>query len=139
MDRFTVSLEKHLKEKLDAYAQKNGVDRSEAVGSILERFFEDDVESSVDVRQEMAELKARLDQVESGQAGASSESSQLEKMSVRLDLVQHFLIDQHKYLAQVFNQSSESGELKVPEASPPIPLWIDDFPSYPAMGSLGYD
>ena len=60
-------------------------------------------------------------------------------MSVRLDLVQHFLIDQHKYLDQVFNQSSESGELKVPEASPPIPLWIDDFPSYPAMGSLGYD
>ena len=67
MERFTVSQEKHLKEKLDAYAQKNGVDRSEALGSILERFFEDDVESSVDVRQEMAELKARLDQVESGQ------------------------------------------------------------------------
>jgi hypothetical protein len=135
MAQFSVSLDEHFKDQLDAYAEKNGFDRSEALRSILESFFHGaESAEGLDVRQELARLKARIDEVESLQGGSGS---QLGNMNVRLDLVQHFLNEQYRYLAHVHEVLT--GELKTPETTPPIPLWIDDFPSHPALGSLGYD
>lgn len=119
MARFTASISDEVKERLDAFAEENGYNRSEALEMVLRSFFSEGAEVPVEEEPEEAAPVEREEPERSGD----------------LEEVWAFLGRQHEYLRQLHQVVVDNAEAStslasfykpdldffVPDSKPPAP------------------
>jgi ribbon-helix-helix CopG family protein len=130
MARFTASINDQLKEQLDAYADENGYNRSEALELMIRTFFESKAEAPQPSPPAVEPPASRLN------------PTRLDQLEARLAEVQAFLGNQHDYLSQlhdvvvsnvdahleVYSRSGIDLELYVPSVEPATLEWSESSP-----------